>query len=172
MSVEGDPPDSSDPPTEEEDEPISSLVCSRCERPQPAGQWINWQKCWSQPVTGANGELYCVAYPYDRRPLTLRLHGSAPYGDIDFWWFFVCESCRLILLRGGFSIDNLEIKDRLCPGGKGGELHLRPVFVPRNLAVDIYLDRELGVGDYWRDRSPSSSSDSIGSSNPWRGHFD
>ena len=169
---EDDPPDSSEPLIEEESESTTGPVCSRCEVPQPADRWINWQKCWSAPMAGVNGEQYCLAYPNAlQKPLTLRLHGSASYGDTDFWWFFVCERCRFIMLRGGFSIENTEIRDRWCPGTRRSVSHTRPVFVPRNLAVDIFLDRELGVRNHWRDRSPSSPSSSIGSSNPWHGHF-
>ena len=167
MSLEGHSSGESDLPTEIDEVPSDGPRCSRCDQVR-SNEWINWQKCWSEPITGENGQSYCLSYPRDGKPMMLRMQGSGSYEDKDFWWFFLCTTCRLILLRGGVSVDNAEIEDRFHPGGKGKLPQMRPTFVPKNIVRDQWLDMIYGTGGFWmRPLSPASSE----SSNPWNGHF-
>ena len=141
--------------------------CARCGRIK-LREWINWQKCWSVPGTGADGNLYVLVYPIEKHPMMFRIQGQGAFGDTDFWWFFVCVQCRLFFRRRGLIIDHSEIEDRFCAGANGEGPRLRPTFVPKNVGRDQILDGPYGVGDFWiRPPSPASSE----SSDPWRGPF-
>ena len=143
--------------------------CARCGRTK-SRTWINWQKCWSVPGTGADGDLYVLVYPSERHPIMFRIQGQGTYGDTDFWWFFICAQCRLFFRRQGLITDRSEIEDRFSAGVNGdGELpRLKATFVPKNIGRDQILDGPYGVGDFWiRPPSPASSE----SSDPWRGPF-
>ena len=94
--------------------------------------------------------------------------GQGSFEDKDFWWFFICNNCRLIFLRGGLSIDHAEIEDRFHPGGKGKLPQTRPTFVPRNIGRDQWLDVLYEVGNFWVRPLSSASSES---SDPWTGHY-
>ena len=166
----------SDPwiPSEDEASP-SGPKCSRCGAHQPERHWIHWQKCWSEPLEGADDSRCCLAYPIGlQKPLMLSLHESDSSGDSEFWWFFVCMKCRRVLQRGGFAIENTEIRDRYCRGeGKGDGFYMRPTFVPAAPPIDYAIDWGIAVGEPWVQDQPSSPSSSSGSSsNPWRGHMD
>ena len=159
----------SDPlPDVEEVEPEEGPRCARCDR-VILDEWINWQKCWSIPGTGDDGQPYVLAYPrYQRGPLMLRLQNQGIFGDRDFWWFFICVPCRLRLLGKGLSIDRLEIEDRFLPGTKGKEPQVRATFVPRMIERDAIINEQYGAGDFWI-RPPSTASSE--SSDPWAGPF-
>ena len=74
--------------------------CSTCEQVK-LDEWINWQKCWSDPYIGGDDEPRILAHPLGQKPIMLRLHSQASIGNLRFWWFFVCNRCRPILrLRG------------------------------------------------------------------------
>ena len=171
------PPDNSDPWLSSEGEEVpSGPKCSRCRAAQSDRLWINWQRCWSQPIEGADDPQCCLAYPIGlETPVMLALHGSDSFGDSDFWWFFVCRLCRRVLMRGGFAIENTEIRDRYCKGGgKGGTYHLRPTFVPATPPIEYDIDWSATAGEAWEQDQdqPPSPSGSSGSSNPWRDHMD
>ena len=141
--------------------------CARCNCVK-SREWINWQKCWSIPGTGADGYSYVLVFPRGEGPMMLRVQGQGSFEDRDFWWFFICVQCRLFFRRRGLVTDHSEIEDRFCPGEKGKEPQIRPSFVPKNIGRDQILDPLYGVGSFWiRPPSPASSE----SSDPWTGPF-
>ena len=140
--------------------------CARCNRVR-SSEWINWQKCWSTPGTGADGHPYVLVFPREGGPIMLRVQGQGSFEEKDFWWFFICNQCRLILRKGGLITDHAEIEDRFHPGGKGKSPQMRPSFVPKHVERDQILDTFYEVGGFWiRPPSPASSE----SSDPWAGH--
>ncbi len=154
--------------SEAEAEPDEGPRCSRCNQVR-SNEWINWQKCWSEPGVGGDGHSYVLVFPREGGPITLRVQGQGSFEDKDFWWFFICGRCRLIFKRGGLVIDHAEIEDRFHPGGKGKVAQMRPTFVPKNIGRDQWLDQLYEVGGFWTRSPPSPvSSDS---SNPWAGHL-
>ena len=68
--------------------------CSRCNHAR-SNDWINWQKCWSEPATGADGHPHVLVFPKEGGPIALRMHGVGSFGDRDFWWFFICSTCLM-----------------------------------------------------------------------------
>ena len=167
MSAEGNPWAELGLLSETEAEVNEGPKCARCDRVR-SNEWINWQKCWSTPGTGANGDPYVLAFPREGSPMMLRVQGSGSFEEKDFWWFFICNQCRLILRRGGLMTDHAEIEDRFHPGGKGKSAQMRPSFVPKHVQRDQVLDTLYEVGGFWiRPPSPASSE----SSDPWAGHY-
>ncbi len=136
--------------------------CATCEQVK-LHEWINWQKCWSNPYVGANGEKRILAYPIGMHPIMLLLHSQGMAEDLDFWWFFICNRCRLSLRLRGLSTECREIEDRYCAG-----LQLRPTLVAQDWARNKEINGPLGVSDYWS--RPSSPSSSV-MSDPWMGPF-
>ena len=136
--------------------------CARCEQVR-LHEWINWQKCWSNPYVGANGQKWILVYPIGRHPLMLSLHSQGMAADLDFWWFFICNQCRFYLRARGLVTECTEIEDRYCTG-----LQLRPTLVAQNPARNREINGPLGVSEYWS--RPSSPASSV-TSDPWTGPF-
>ena len=151
---------------EPEVEPGEGPRCARCSR-VVLGEWINWQKCWSIPGIGDDGQPFVLAQPrFQSGPLMLRLQGQGMFGDRDFWWFFICVPCRLQLIMRGLNVDRHEVEDRFFPGSEGKGAQVKPTFVPRAMERDATVNEEYGVGEFWiRPPSPPSSE----SSDPWAG---
>ena len=141
--------------------------CARCSCIK-SQEWINWQKCWSVPCEGADGDMYILVYPHVKHPMMFRLQGQGAFGDRDFWWFFVCVRCRLFFRRQGLVFDHSEIDDRFCAGLNEVGLRVRATFVPKNVGRDQAIDGLYGVGSFWMEPPSPASSES---SDPWRGPF-
>jgi len=169
MSSDGNPWEEPGLSSETEAEIDEGPRCSRCNRAN-SSEWINWQKCWSTPSTGADGHQYVLIIPWEGGPITLRVHGQGSFEDKDFWWFFTCNLCRLIFRRGGLIIDHAEIEDRFHPGGKGKLAQVRPSFVPKNIGRDQILNPYYEVGGFWI-RPPSPASSESSAFDPWVGHL-
>ena len=147
--------------------------CSTCEQEKP-GEWINWQKCWSTPYTGIEGESRILAHtspvPYFENPVMLRLQGLAAIGNHSFWWFFVCNRRRFRLRLRGLRIERIEVEDRrviislVGPGPHETKPLLWPHLSGQNWDRNRDIDGPLGVGDYWSP--PSSPGSSLGT-DPW-----
>ena len=136
-------------------------------------EWINWQKCWSIPGIGADGNSWILIYPivrfaqpYASQPVMLRLHSQGSAGDIDFWWFFICNRCRFQFRMRGLVTECSEIENRWCEA----ERCLRPTLVPQNVVRNRDINGPLGVSEYW---SRTSSPDTVSSENsdPWMGPY-
>ena len=108
--------------------------CSTCEQVK-LDEWINWQKCWSDPYVGENGESRILAYPIGLHPIMLLLHSQATAGNFSFWWLFVCNRCRIILRLLGLRTERKEVEDRrilvplIGPGPHDIGVQLRPTLV-------------------------------------------
>ena len=126
-------------------------------------EWINWQKCWSNPYTGADGRAWILVYPIGKHPIMLRLHSQAMSGDLDFWWFFICNECRFQFRMKGLITECSEVEDRFCTG-----LQVRPTLVPQTRARNRVIDGPLGVSEYW-SRPSSPVSELSENSDPWMG---
>ena len=147
---------------------------STCEQVK-LDEWINWQKCWSDPYVGVNGESRILAHPIGLHPIMLLLHSPATTGNFCFWWFFVCNRCRIILRLRGLRTERKEVEDRRIlvplsgPGPHDIRVQLWPTLVEQNWTRNIGINDQFGVSDYWS--RPSSPASSLGS-NPWAGHLD
>ena len=147
--------------------------CATCEQVK-LNEWINWQKCWSNPCVGENGESRILAHPIGKHPIMFLLHSQAMAENFSFWWFFVCNRCRIILRLRGLNTERKEVEDRrvnvplIRPGPHDVGIQLRPTLVEQNWARKRDINGQLGVDDYWS--RPSSPTSSLGS-NPWAGHF-
>ena len=148
--------------------------CSTCEQVK-LDEWINWQKCWSDPYFGEDGEPRILAHPIGLHPIMLRLHGPASTGHLSFWWFFVCNKCRPILRIRGSRIERKEVEDRRIiiplsgPGPHETRLQMWPALVEQNWERNRGINDRLGVSDYWSP--PSSPGSSLGS-DPWADYRD
>ena len=148
--------------------------CATCEQVKLT-EWINWQKCWSNPYVGENGERRILAYPIGKHPIMFLLHSREMVEDLGFWWFFVCNRCRLFLRLRGLNTERTEIEDRrvnvplIRPAlGLYDGFQSRPTLVAQDWARDLEINGRLGIDDYWS--RPSSPTSSVGS-DPWTGHF-
>jgi len=151
--------------------PLEGPRCAQCCQVR-LHEWINWQKCWSNPGTGADGDTWILVYPivrvfqpYESQPIMLRLHSQGSAGDIDFWWFFICNRCRFQFRMRGLITECYEIEDRFCTGQ-----YVRPTLVPQNVVRNRDIDGPLGVSEYW-SRSTSPETESSGNSDPWMGPY-
>ncbi len=152
------------------DTPEHGPRCARCSQIR-LHEWINWQKCWSNPCTGADGRTWILVYPimhaylplYENQPIMLLLHSQGMAGDLDFWWFFICNRCRFQFRVRGLITECSEIDDRFYTGQ-----HVRPTLVPQNVARNRDINGPLGVSEYW-SRSSSPETESSGNSDPWMG---
>ena len=137
-------------------------------------EWINWQKCWSDPYIGGHNEPRILAHPFGSQPIMFRLHSQATVGNLHFWWFFVCNRCRPILHLRGLHTERKEVEDReliipfVGPGPHEPRVQMWPALVEQNWARNREIDGQLGVDGYWS--RPSSPTSSLGS-DPWMGHF-
>ena len=146
--------------------------CSRCEL-HVLGEWVNWQKCWSTPYRDAANETRILAHtspcPCFDDPIMFSLQSPAEYEDYKFWWFFVCNRCRLRLRLKGLCVERMEIEDRrvIVPFRGAGPHESKPQLWPHLSGMDFArskeIDEPLGVGDYW---SPPPSPSSTGA-NLW-----
>ena len=152
--------------------PLEGPRCALCCQVR-LHEWINWQKCWSIPGIGADGNSWILIYPivrfaqpYASQPVMLRLHSQGSAGDIDFWWFFICNRCRFQFRMRGLVTECTEIENRFCDTGQ----YLRPTLVPQNVVRNRDIDGPLGISEYW---SRSSSPDTVSSENsdPWMGPY-
>jgi len=148
--------------------------CATCEQVK-LNEWINWQKCWSDPYVGANGEQRILAYPIGKHPIMFLLHSRGMVENLSFWWFFVCNRCRIVLRLRGLNTVRKEIEDRrvddplIRPAlGLYDGFQSRHTLVEQDWARNREIDGRLGVDDYWS--RPSSPTSSFGS-DPWTGHF-
>ena len=134
--------------------------CARCNQVR-LHEWINWQKCWSNPCTGADGRTWILVYPLGRHPIMFLLHSQGTAEDLDFWWFFICNRCRFQFRVRGLITECTEIEDRFCTG-----LQVRPTLVCQNVARNRDINGPLGVSEYWSRSSSPAPSDN---SDPWMG---
>ena len=147
--------------------------CSTCDQVK-LDEWINWQKCWSDPYIGRDGEPRILAHPLGLHPIMLRLHSPASIGNFRFWWFFVCNRCRPILRLRGLRSERKEVGDQriliplVGPGPHETRLQMWHSLVEQNWERNRNIDDQLGVSSYWSP--PPSPGSSLGS-NPWAGHF-
>ena len=150
------------------DQPEPGPRCARCDQVR-LHEWINWQKCWSNPCTGADGRTWILVYPIGRHPIMLLLHSQGIAGDLDFWWFFICNRCRFQFRMRGLITECSEIEDRYTTGPQITPTLVRlPTLVPQNLVRNREINGPLGVSEYWsRSSSPASSV----TSDPWMGLF-
>ena len=150
------------------DTPVLGPRCARCSQVR-LHEWINWQKCWSNPCTGADGNTWILVHPvmraypprHENQPIMFRLHSQGVAGDVDFWWFFICNRCRLHFRIQGLITERFEIEDRFCAGQ-----YVRPTLVPQNITRNRDINGPLGVSEYW-SRSSSPETASSGNSDPW-----
>ena len=149
------------------DTPEQGPRCARCGQVK-LHEWINWQKCWSIPCTGAVGRIRILVYPMGRHPMMFLLHSQGTAEDIVFWWFFICTQCRHHFRGRGLITECSEIEDRYCAGVNCKGLQVRATLVPQNQARNRIINGPLGVSEYW-SRSPSPSSSDT--SDPWTGPF-
>ena len=155
--------------------------CSTCER-LILDEWINWQKCWSEPYIGIRGERRILAYPTGRDPIVFLLNSRATIENLTFWWYFICKSCREAFRTRGLCVENKEIEDLMTnvpliwavSSGKPGatrQFQTRPTFIPEDWNRNQSINGPLGVCAHW---SPSSSPRSPASSSgfdPWMSHL-
>ena len=138
--------------------------CSTCEQ-LVLDEWINWQKCWSEPYVGEKGGRRILAFPTGRDPTTFLLDSRETIGNYTFWWFFICKHCRVRFRAHGLCAENKEIVDQTIDvpivwaisSGKPGatrQFQTRPAFVPEDCPRNSSINGPLGVSDHW---SPSSS---------------
>ena len=138
--------------------------CSTCEQ-LILDEWLNWQKCWSEPYIGENGERRILAFPTGRDPTTFLLDSQETIGNYTFWWFFICKHCRVRFRAHGLCVEDKEIVNQTInvpivwaiSSGKPGatrQFQTRPAFVPEDCPRNSSINGPLGVSDHW---SPSSS---------------
>jgi hypothetical protein len=155
--------------------------CATCERVIP-NEWINWQKCWSDPYIGEKGEKRILAYPTGRDPIMFLLHSRGTIESLSFWWFFICKTCREALRTQGLCTECKEIEDRIgdvpliwsITYGKpvlARQFQTRPTLIPEDWARNQSINGPLGVSAYWsRPSSPRSPASSTGF-DPWMSHL-
>ena len=141
-----------------------------CENSKPH-EWLNWQKCWAEPLTREDGALVSLAYRPDRNDyIQLRLHSQANYECYVFWWFFVCRDCR------NRRIDLFNFYDYEISAGysflprDGKSRSSRPIISRPRGNEPPEINIAFKVGDRWDP--PPDPDDSSDEDNPWIGHLE